>query len=63
MNLDMKKLDRLLQSILIVLSIYLLYSLFSKEEFTRADYIMMIILCLAGFITLIKETYRKKKEN
>jgi hypothetical protein len=63
MSLDLKKLYRLLQSILLVLSIYLLYSLFSKEEFTRLDYIMMIILCLAGFITLIKEIYRKKKED
>ena len=61
--LHMKKLDGLLQSILIVLSIYLLFSLFSKEEFNRSDYIMMIILGLAGFITIIKETYREKKEN
>jgi len=59
----MKKLDGLLQSILIVLSIYLLFSLFSMEEFNRSDYIMIIILGLAGFITIIKEAYLKKKEN
>ena len=59
----MKKLDGLLQSLLLVLSIYLLFNLFSKEEFNRSDYIMMIILGLAGFITIIKEAYRGKKEN
>jgi hypothetical protein len=63
MKLDMKKLDGLLQSLLLVLSIYLLFRLFSKEEFNRSDYIMMIILGLAGFITIIKETYRRKREN
>jgi len=61
--LDMKKLDNLLQSLLNVLLIYLLFRLFSKEEFTRSDYIMMLILGLAGFITIIKEAYLKKKEN
>jgi hypothetical protein len=61
--LDMKKLDNLLQSLLNVLSIYLLFRLFSKEEFTRSDYIMMIILGLAGFITIIEEAYLKKNEN
>jgi hypothetical protein len=63
MKLDMKKLDGLLQSLLLVLSIYLLFRLFSKEEFNRPDYIMMIILGLAGFITILKNAYRKKKEN
>ncbi|MEI6050450.1 MAG: hypothetical protein WCS03_16235 [Bacteroidota bacterium] len=58
----MKKLDRLLQSILITLSIYLLFRLFSKEEFTGLDYILMVILVSAGFIIIIKEAYRKKKE-
>jgi hypothetical protein len=52
-----------LQSLLNVLSIYLLFRLFSKEEFTRSDYIMMIILGLAGFITIIEEAYLKKNEN
>lgn len=59
--LDMKKLDNLLQSLLNVLSIYLLYSLYCKEEFARPDYIMMIILGFAGFITIIKEAYWKKR--
>jgi hypothetical protein len=63
MKLYIKKLDGLLQSLLNVLSIYLLFRLFSKEEFTRSDYIMMLILGLAGFITIIKEAYLKKKEN
>jgi hypothetical protein len=56
-------LDGLLQSLLLVLSIYLLYSLYCKEEFARPDYIMMIVLGIAGFITIIKEAYREKKEN
>jgi len=59
----MKKLDRLLQAILITLSIYLLFRLFSREEFTRLDYIWMIILAIAGFITLKVEAIRKRKEN
>jgi hypothetical protein len=63
MKLYIKKLDGLLQSLLLVLSIYLLFRLFSMEEFNRSDYIMMIILGLAGFITIIKEAYLKKKEN
>jgi uncharacterized membrane protein YcaP (DUF421 family) len=58
-----KKLDRLLQSILITSSIYLLFRLFGKEEFTRLDYILMIILGSAGFIIIIKEAYRRKKVN
>jgi hypothetical protein len=63
MKLYIKKLDGLLQSLLLVLSIYLLYSLYCKEEFARPDYIMMIVLGIAGFITIIKEAYREKKEN
>ena len=63
MKLYIKKLDGLLQSLLNVLLIYLLFRLFSKEEFTRSDYIMMIILGLAGFITIIEEAYLKKNEN
>jgi len=59
----MKKLDRLLQAILITLSIYLLFRLFSREEFTRLDYVWMIILAIAGFITLKIEASRKRKEN
>lgn len=58
----MKKLNGLLQSIIIALSIYLLYRLFSKEEFVRIDYILMIIDGIAGFIILILETNRKKNE-
>jgi hypothetical protein len=58
----MKKLNGLLQSIIIALSIYLLYRLFSKEDFVRMDYILMIIDCIAGFIILILETNRKKNE-
>jgi coenzyme F420-reducing hydrogenase beta subunit len=37
--------------------------LYCKEEFARPDYIMMIILGIAGFITIIKEAYLKTKEN
>lgn len=58
----MKKLNGLLQSIIIALSIYLLYRLFSKEEFVRMDYILMIIDGIAGFIIIIQETNRKKNE-
>ncbi|MGD0753599.1 MAG: hypothetical protein ABR927_00950 [Bacteroidales bacterium] len=58
----MKKLDRLLQSILLALSIYLLFRLFGKEEFNRLDYVLMAILASAGFITIVKESYRKKKD-
>jgi len=58
----MKKLNGLLQSIIIALSIYLLYRLFSKEEFVRMDYILMIIDGIAGFIIIIMETNRKKNE-
>jgi uncharacterized membrane protein YqhA len=59
----MKKLNRLLQAIILVLSINLLYRLFSKEEFTRLDYVWMIILALSGFIIIIKEAKRKGNEN
>ena len=59
----MKKQGRSLQAILITLSIYLLFRLFGEEEFTRLDYILMIIIGSAGFILLIKETNQKKKEN
>lgn len=58
----MKKLNGLLQSIIIALSIYLLYRLFSKEEFVMMDYILMIIDGIAGFIIIIMETNRKKNE-
>jgi len=62
MKLYMKKLNILLQSILIVLPIYLLFRLFGKEEFTRLDHILIIILGSAGFIIIIKEAYQRKKE-
>jgi hypothetical protein len=59
----MKKLDRLLQTILITLSIFLLYRLFSGEDFRRLDYVWMIILALVGFITILNAANRKRKEN
>ena len=62
MKLYMKKLNVLLQSILIALLIYLLYRLLGKEEFTRFGHILMIILGSAGFIIIIKEAYRRMKE-
>jgi len=62
MKLYMKKLNVLLQSILIALLIYLLYRLLSKEEFIRFGHILMIILGSAGFIIIIKEAYRRMKE-
>jgi len=61
--LDMKKFDGLLQSTLILLSNYLLFNLFSKEEFNKPDYIMMIVPGFGGFKTIIIEAYQKKKEN
>jgi thiol:disulfide interchange protein len=58
-----KKLDRLLQAIILALSIYLLFRFYGDEKFTRLDYVWIVILALAGFITIIKEVKRKRKEN
>jgi uncharacterized membrane protein YcaP (DUF421 family) len=59
----MKKLERLLQTILITLSVYLLFRLFGNEEFNRLDYVWMIILFIAGIITILNPANRKRKEN
>jgi uncharacterized membrane protein YcaP (DUF421 family) len=59
----MKKPDRLLRTLLITLSVYLLFRLFGNEEFNRLDYVLMVILALAGVISFIREGSIRKKEN
>ncbi len=59
----MKKPDRLLRTLLITLSVYLLFRLFGNEEFNRLDYILMVILALAGVISFISEGSIRKKDN
>jgi len=59
----MKKPDRLLRTLLITLSVYLLFRLFGNEEFNRLDYILMVILALAGVISFISEDSIRKKDN
>lgn len=63
MHLFLKIPDRLLRALLITLSVYLLFRLFGNEEFNRFDYVLMVILALAGVITIIKEGSLRKKEN
>jgi len=58
----MKKLNKLLHSIILALSIFLLYRLYSTEEFTRLDYILLAILCFSGLIIVIETRYRKRTE-
>jgi len=62
MTPHMKTLKNFLNATLLVLPILLLYRLFSHEEFTRGDYILMIVLSLAGIISLATEAYKKKKK-
>ena len=60
---EMNRLDRILHAIVLVLSIDLLYRLFSNVEFTRLDYIFMIILLSAGLAILVKQKYNRNKQN
>ncbi len=59
----MKKLNGLLKSLIIALSIYLLYRLFARKDFVRMDYILMIINGIVGFIILIQETKKKERRS
>jgi uncharacterized membrane protein YqhA len=56
----MKRLNRLSQSIVLALSIFLLVRLFSTEEFTKPDYFLMIIDMAAGLFILIESRYRNR---
>jgi len=56
----MNKLNKVLQAILIVLPILLLYRLFGNEEFTRMDYILIIIISVVGIILIVKGKYGTK---
>jgi thiol:disulfide interchange protein len=59
----MKKLKNFLIATIMALSIWLLYRLFSQEEFTRVDYIFMMLLGFAGILSIALEAYRRKKEH
>lgn len=61
MTPSLKKLNNFLNATLLALSIWLLYRFFGREEFTRGDYILMIVFSLAGGISLALEAYRRKK--
>ena len=56
----MNLLFKLLRAILLVLNIFILYRLFSDEDFTRLDSAFIIIISVVGLILIIKGKYWKK---
>jgi hypothetical protein len=55
----MKTLKYLIALIMAVLSVYLLYRLYITDEFTRLDYIFLIILMGTGMLSLFGFKGRK----
>jgi hypothetical protein len=47
--------------ILAAITIYLLYRLFTRDEFNRNDHILMIVICSAGAVKLSRELYMSRK--
>jgi hypothetical protein len=58
----MKIIKILIVVLLSVLSIYLLFKLFTKSEFGRIDSILLIILLLGGMINSFILLFHKKNE-
>lgn len=50
--LKMKRVKVVIESILLAIPIYLLYRFFSDDLFSRLDYLLLIILLVAGIIKL-----------
>jgi hypothetical protein len=62
MKIYWNKLNKFLQATLITLPIWLLFRLFSQEEFTRVDYILMIVLSFAGILGFATKAFRRNNE-
>jgi len=60
MNQLTKRRYRLVQVIVLTVSIYLLFKFFGREKFTGFDYILMIVLGLSVLIIEINESYQRK---
>jgi hypothetical protein len=49
-------------SILVLLSIYLIYRLATGDEYSRLDYILLIIFLAGGLANSLRIFYKRKKE-
>ena len=58
----MKILKYLFFIVLGLFSGYLLYRLFSKDEFAKIDYMIMVVLNLSGLIVTIRYHFHRLKE-
>ena len=57
----MKRINTLIMILLGLIAIYLLFRLFTVEDFARLDYIFLILLIGGGMVNTIIFYLRKKK--